>query len=157
MHDTLHITPPGCRGTIVKRKREEQAKQDGGEVKRLKAEVKKLQSEIDTLRKEQRKVPVSVDPASIGTSSALDEEARKCEERMKQIRERRKYLHRKEKGEIEQSKQCSVCFENESSTVLLPCGHLCVCEICAQKLLEERPTCPICRKHIEGMNRVYQV
>jgi len=46
---------------------------------------------------------------------------------------------------------CKVCFEVEVETVLGPCGHEIVCSKCAAKL----DKCPVCRKVITRVIRVY--
>jgi len=44
---------------------------------------------------------------------------------------------------------CCICFENEVSHVLYPCGHPCLCSDCASMGLRE---CPVCRaKNIRPM------
>jgi hypothetical protein len=49
---------------------------------------------------------------------------------------------------------CTVCMDRPKSTVLIPCGHRCVCSECAAVLTArskpvEKQICPICRKKIE--------
>ena len=49
---------------------------------------------------------------------------------------------------------CSVCLSNPKTVILLPCGHLCVCEDCAKQLLAARPgpaKCPIGREVVKEM------
>ena len=31
--------------------------------------------------------------------------------------------------------ECSVCMDNKKNHVLIPCGHVCVCEVCAGKVI----------------------
>jgi hypothetical protein len=31
--------------------------------------------------------------------------------------------------------ECSVCMDNKKNHVLIPCGHFCVCEQCAGKVI----------------------
>jgi hypothetical protein len=47
--------------------------------------------------------------------------------------------------------RCPVCYENESNTVLIPCGHL-LCSQCVARGLRE---CPICRKEITSNVSIY--
>lgn len=42
---------------------------------------------------------------------------------------------------------CVICYERQSNVLLLPCLHLCICQICCRKLYQSR--CPICRETIE--------
>ncbi|KAG5510646.1 hypothetical protein JKF63_06944 [Porcisia hertigi] len=46
---------------------------------------------------------------------------------------------------------CLVCYERKD-TVLVPCGHFCVCMSCAANLIE----CPLCRSKIMVRQRVYE-
>ncbi|KAG6448698.1 mitochondrial E3 ubiquitin protein ligase 1 [Manduca sexta] len=42
---------------------------------------------------------------------------------------------------------CVVCTENPKEVILLPCGHVCLCEDCSDNIAD---TCPICRERIES-------
>ena len=46
---------------------------------------------------------------------------------------------------------CVVCLDNPRGTVLIPCGHVCVCLLCSQQV----DTCPVCRHDIEQIVRTY--
>ncbi len=54
--------------------------------------------------------------------------------------------------------ECSICLDSIKDTVLYPCGHICACLPCAQVLVATRDKnkCPLCRKEIVGICRVYQ-
>ena len=43
---------------------------------------------------------------------------------------------------------CIVCMNESYTHTFIPCGHMCTCELCANKLQE----CPMCRAHI--LNRI---
>mmetsp|Transcript_23023 Transcript_23023/g.30057 ORF Transcript_23023/g.30057 Transcript_23023/m.30057 type:complete len:573 (-) Transcript_23023:328-2046(-) len=47
---------------------------------------------------------------------------------------------------------CCVCLENPKSVVILPCKHLCLCDMCASADLE---SCPMCRILIEDKLSVF--
>jgi len=47
---------------------------------------------------------------------------------------------------------CVVCTDNISDTVILECGHLCICNTCATLEFEN---CPMCRGPVSNMMRVY--
>eukprot|EP00756_Hemistasia_phaeocysticola_P008206 Hpha_TRINITY_DN14538_c0_g1::TRINITY_DN14538_c0_g1_i1::g.47085::m.47085 len=49
--------------------------------------------------------------------------------------------------------KCVICFSKPSSCVVIPCGHLCLCDDC-KPMLEGQP-CPICRAESSGIYRVY--
>lgn len=40
---------------------------------------------------------------------------------------------------------CVVCMDNTRSHVLVPCGHCCVCESCAELIRMQGGACPTCR------------
>ena len=48
------------------------------------------------------------------------------------------------------SNDCSICFDGQQNTVLMPCRHM-VCGTCAERL----KTCPFCNKKIESRLSVY--
>ena len=53
---------------------------------------------------------------------------------------------------------CIVCLDNDRTTVLLPCRHLCLCHDCAvtlQRNDHRHRTCPLCRKQIQEILNVY--
>jgi len=50
---------------------------------------------------------------------------------------------------------CSVCLVEKVNQVLIPCGHIVLCEGCADRIVNfESETCPLCRAHIETTRRV---
>mmetsp|Transcript_8637 Transcript_8637/g.14165 ORF Transcript_8637/g.14165 Transcript_8637/m.14165 type:complete len:741 (-) Transcript_8637:32-2254(-) len=51
----------------------------------------------------------------------------------------------------EDEESCRICCEREIKVVLLPCGHACVCRMCASNLEK----CPICRSKITSAHEVY--
>ena len=40
---------------------------------------------------------------------------------------------------------CKVCLFEEKDTLIMPCGHFCVCHDCAEQLKKKNPLCPMCR------------
>ena len=40
---------------------------------------------------------------------------------------------------------CKVCLFEPKDTLLMPCGHFCVCKGCADLLKQKTPLCPMCR------------
>jgi hypothetical protein len=60
---------------------------------------------------------------------------------------------------IQYSELCSVCLEREKNTAFFRCGHKCVCEQCADKILsmgKDYDKCPICRRQVVGKLRIYE-
>nr|XP_034319481.1 kinesin-like protein KIN-7M, chloroplastic isoform X1 [Crassostrea gigas]XP_034319483.1 kinesin-like protein KIN-7M, chloroplastic isoform X1 [Crassostrea gigas]XP_034319484.1 kinesin-like protein KIN-7M, chloroplastic isoform X1 [Crassostrea gigas]XP_034319485.1 kinesin-like protein KIN-7M, chloroplastic isoform X1 [Crassostrea gigas]XP_034319486.1 kinesin-like protein KIN-7M, chloroplastic isoform X1 [Crassostrea gigas]XP_034319488.1 kinesin-like protein KIN-7M, chloroplastic isoform X1 [ len=54
--------------------------------------------------------------------------------------------------QLQEEKQCKICLDSEMDTLFEPCGHLCTCRSCASML----QMCPICRKQIKKLHRVYR-
>eukprot|EP00116_Pleurobrachia_bachei_P007511 sb/3467773/ len=50
-----------------------------------------------------------------------------------------------------QSECCVVCLDNPRGVVLIPCGHVCMCILCADNM----DTCPVCRGQIEQIVRTF--
>ncbi|KAF1389726.1 hypothetical protein PFLUV_G00076470 [Perca fluviatilis] len=44
---------------------------------------------------------------------------------------------------------CVVCMEKQAR-ITLPCGHLCLCNACASRVVEDFGTCPLCRHQIRA-------
>jgi hypothetical protein len=54
--------------------------------------------------------------------------------------------------------QCVLCLDAPKDHIIIPCGHQCVCEACAEKLKEARhPLCPFCRTPIHSTVKVFVV
>ncbi|NWH47359.1 LRSM1 ligase, partial [Fregata magnificens] len=51
----------------------------------------------------------------------------------------------------EKKSECVVCMEQETQMVFLPCGHVCCCQTCCERL----HTCPLCRKDITQRIRIF--
>lgn len=49
-------------------------------------------------------------------------------------------------SEASEERKCSICYEREKTTAFQPCGHWCVCEECARRVLESTHKCPICNQ-----------
>ena len=51
--------------------------------------------------------------------------------------------------------ECVVCTDNPASFVIVPCGHVCLCEGCRDALLARGGDCPICRGAISTTCKVF--
>ena len=50
--------------------------------------------------------------------------------------------------------QCVLCMDAPKDHIIVPCGHQCVCEACAETLKKARnPLCPFCRAPIHQPHR----
>jgi uncharacterized coiled-coil protein SlyX len=52
-----------------------------------------------------------------------------------------------------QDRKCSVCFDREAETVLMPCRHCCLCADCADHATLDR--CPLCREPVASRLRIF--
>ncbi len=52
---------------------------------------------------------------------------------------------------VKMTGECIVCMDTPASTILMPCGHLAVCETCSAAL----DKCPSCRAEIAFRTRVF--
>jgi hypothetical protein len=48
--------------------------------------------------------------------------------------------------------KCVVCLTHDPDVVLLPCGHLCLCEGCAGAI----DRCPLCRRDVQDTKHAYR-
>lgn len=53
------------------------------------------------------------------------------------------------KHKEEEDNQCQICYCRESNSAFMPCGHGCVCDICAVEIFDKNGVCPICRMVVE--------
>lgn len=53
--------------------------------------------------------------------------------------------------------ECIVCFDKETNSCLIECGHVCVCYDCAVELLRLSQPCPICRVDIRQAIKIHRV
>lgn len=61
------------------------------------------------------------------------------------------FLHEEKPHKLADSSECCICFDKKRDCVILECFHMCTCYNCAQKL----DACPICRKKLTEVKRVY--
>lgn len=59
-----------------------------------------------------------------------------------------------EKSEIE---DCSICQTNKSNYVIVPCGHVCLCQECISNKFHEKLNnkCPICRGECKYLTKLF--
>ena len=52
---------------------------------------------------------------------------------------------------------CVVCMDAPKTHAIVPCGHVCICEGCAEKLLAPQAplVCPMCREHATMVMKLY--
>jgi len=62
--------------------------------------------------------------------------------------------HQKTNQSLSAGSECKICFDDESSIVLIPCGHSGICEGCAKDLVTLTKECYICRSEIELIAKI---
>lgn len=75
---------------------------------------------------------------------------------MRERREKKKKIKKKIVHEdIEtnnEEEQCCICMTNKKIMAFVPCGHMCTCYNCSEKVKE----CPLCKENIETKMKIYQ-
>ncbi len=59
------------------------------------------------------------------------------------------------KDELERSRMCCVCENEEINSVFMPCMHVCACVGCAKSMLKRLGICPICRESLTDVKEVF--
>ncbi|KAF2312561.1 hypothetical protein GH714_035070 [Hevea brasiliensis] len=52
---------------------------------------------------------------------------------------------------------CAICFDAPRDCFFLPCGHCVACFTCGTRIAEEAGTCPICRRTIKKVRKIFTV
>ncbi|KAG9155131.1 hypothetical protein Leryth_011107 [Lithospermum erythrorhizon] len=52
---------------------------------------------------------------------------------------------------------CAICFDAPRDSFFLPCGHCVSCYACGTKIAEVAGTCPVCRRRMKKVKRIYTV
>ncbi|CAN6692979.1 unnamed protein product [Malus baccata var. baccata] len=50
---------------------------------------------------------------------------------------------------------CVICFDGPRDCFFLPCGHCAVCFTCGTRIAEEAGTCPICRRRMKKVRKIF--
>ena len=69
--------------------------------------------------------------------------------------EAEKKLRLAEEEKTKAALACSVCFTKTKECLFVPCGHQCVCAVCAEKIQTSAAKCPICRAVTQSWVKVY--
>ena len=52
-------------------------------------------------------------------------------------------------------RDCAICMDRSRDSLLCPCHHMITCMECAKSLHNRHDGCPICRKEITEIIRIY--
>lgn len=70
--------------------------------------------------------------------------------------EEKAYWEEGKKGEEREGDVCSVCMDAKKDSILVDCGHRATCFSCGNMLLQANPPlCPICRKRIRQVVKIF--
>ncbi|KAK8836903.1 hypothetical protein M9Y10_037429 [Tritrichomonas musculus] len=53
--------------------------------------------------------------------------------------------------------KCVICLDNQCDTIILPCGHKCICYECATRLWTEKKQCPLCQTRVLSFRHMFQI
>lgn len=54
------------------------------------------------------------------------------------------------------SHSCCICSDSTADYAVVPCGHKCLCSECMKRFTKGRSLCPICRKTINELVKIYE-
>ncbi|KAJ8680038.1 hypothetical protein QAD02_015825 [Eretmocerus hayati] len=81
------------------------------------------------------------------------EEQRLANELQKSLEETRKERRQRVRDkDLPDEQLCVVCRTNPREIILIPCGHVCLCEDCS---IDIEDNCPVCRRIIKSRNAAY--
>ncbi|KDP24449.1 hypothetical protein JCGZ_25013 [Jatropha curcas] len=52
---------------------------------------------------------------------------------------------------------CAICFDAPRDCFFLPCGHCVACFACGTRIVEAAGTCPICRRNMKKVRKIFTV
>ncbi|XP_010685554.1 E3 ubiquitin-protein ligase APD2 isoform X2 [Beta vulgaris subsp. vulgaris] len=52
---------------------------------------------------------------------------------------------------------CAICLDSPRDCFFLPCGHSAACFSCGSRIAEEAGTCPICRRKMKKVRKIFSV
>ena len=53
------------------------------------------------------------------------------------------------------TQQCIICYSEDREMILKPCNHICVCQNCCKRIIQESNKCPFCQNQIIQRERIY--
>ncbi|XP_073842026.1 mitochondrial E3 ubiquitin protein ligase 1 [Musca autumnalis] len=83
----------------------------------------------------------------VGRKIYLKKKQERDERRIRETleKERKERRAKSRPAHLTQDQLCVVCNINPKEVIILPCGHVCICEDCSEKI---KMTCPVCRGKI---------
>uniref|UniRef100_A0A1B6G7Y8 RING-type domain-containing protein n=1 Tax=Cuerna arida TaxID=1464854 RepID=A0A1B6G7Y8_9HEMI len=59
--------------------------------------------------------------------------------------------------EVPDAVKCVICMDNPREVIMGPCGHVCLCEDCMEKIAKSNPSpkCPVCQTPVKEFKHAY--
>jgi hypothetical protein len=86
---------------------------------------------------------------------ALKAEAERKLELGKKQRDEAEARYKEAEVDNDKKNVCVVCLENKKTHAFNPCGHMCVCETCADEIIQRGSNCPMCRADITSLLKIF--
>ncbi len=149
-----------------------QRKEFEEEIKRLHQERNKLseaqkraKNNVNLLQEQVKSLKTSLDQAEQHSAQKIQHLSSELEKNQLEIKKQKEVFDntknelanlRKEIEQLNEQKECPICFENERNHVLQPCGHV-FCLECIPKsnVPKTKLQCPICCQQFSGYVRMY--
>ncbi|TNJ29017.1 Ankyrin repeat protein 2 [Giardia muris] len=131
------------------------APQNPGDVLRLRERITELAIENEFLKKDLFSSDYPQEGAGKGPLQ-LGQKISSLEQQLEMYKDRYDNLQKTLIQRVQEAKSttiCIVCLTNPKDTLLQPCGHLCACSNCAERIMNQ--TCPFCRTPIESVIKAY--
>ena len=55
----------------------------------------------------------------------------------------------------EDIKPCIICYSEDRQMILKPCNHICLCQNCCTRIIQDSNKCPFCQSRIIKSERIY--
>ncbi|TNJ27654.1 Ankyrin repeat protein 2 [Giardia muris] len=131
------------------------APQNPGDVLRLRERITELAIENESLKRGLLSIDYPQEGAGKGPLQ-LGQKISSLEQQLEMYKDRYDNLQKTLIQRVQEAKSttiCIVCLTNPKDTLLQPCGHLCACSNCAERIMNQ--TCPLCRTPIESVIKAY--
>jgi len=122
---------------------EEKIKSQDAELQSLNAENERLKEKLNQYEGDKG----ALEKCSMGDFKSLENTIHKTERRIMKCKIKRKCDT--DKGN---DQNCIVCRDNKKDALFLPCGHVCCCCECGEKLDSK---CPLCRSSILKTMKIF--
>lgn len=85
----------------------------------------------------------------IGRKFYLKKRQERTERRIREALEKSRQQRRAQSRQknVNDDQRCVVCVQNPKEVIILPCGHVCLCEDCSLQITNN---CPVCRAKIDS-------